>query len=185
METEKKIINLIIAFLSLILAALLYIQRGWKIAGVWIVIAIVFALVHIVLALIGERVEEYKSMQGSSVKQILPGTALTEIVLLGEENNRLASWNIYGKNGLVIGRDVGENHVSINLENSTYASMIDIEHAVLNYSGDCWYIEDVSEKNGVSIQKYDGRKYKLAYGKPCRLEKGDIIYIALTRLQIL
>ncbi len=63
--------------------------------------------------------------------------------------------------------------------------MIDIEHAVLNYSGDCWYIEDISEKNGVSIQKQDGRKYRIAYGKPCRLEKGDIIYIALTRLQIL
>lgn len=106
-------------------------------------------------------------------------------MLLGEDNTRLASWNIYGKNGLVIGRDVGENHVSINLEDTTYASMIDIEHAVLNYSGDSWYIEDISEKNGISVQKKDGRKYKLSYGKPCRLERGDIIYIALTRLEIL
>ena len=116
---------------------------------------------------------------------MLPSTALTELVLLGEEGDRLASWNIYGKNGIVIGRDVGENHVTVNLENSAYASMIDVEHAVLNYSGDSWYIEDISERNGVSIQKQDGRKYKLAYGKPCRLEKGDIVCVALTRLQIL
>ena len=33
--------------------------------------------------------------------------------------------------------------------------------------------------------KADGRRYKLAYGKPCRLECGDIIYVALTRLQVL
>lgn len=75
--------------------------------------------------------------------------------------------------------------MTVNLENSAYASMIDVEHAVLNYSGDSWYIEDISERNGVSIQKQDGRKYKLAYGKPCRLEKGDIVCVALTRLQIL
>ena len=28
------------------------------------------------------------------------------------------------------------------------------------------------------------KKYKLAAGKPCKLEKGDIIYIALTKLLV-
>lgn len=109
----------------------------------------------------------------------------TELVLLSEEGGHIASWNIYGKNGLVIGRDVGENQVTVNLENTTYASMIDIEHAVLNFSGNCWYVEDVSSKNGVSVQKEDGKKYRLSQGKPCRLELGDIIFIGLTRLQLL
>ena len=109
----------------------------------------------------------------------------TELVLLSEEGGHIASWNIYGRNGLVIGRDVGENHVTINLENTTYASMIDIEHAVLNYAGNNWYIEDISSKNGVSIQKRDGKKYKISPGKPCKLELGDIIFIGLTRLQLL
>jgi len=108
-----------------------------------------------------------------------------ELVLLNEEGGRQASWEIYGKNGIVIGRDVGENHVTVNLDHTTYAGMIDIEHAVLNFSGDAWYIEDISSQNGISIQKNDGRKYKISSGKPCRLELGDVIFVGLTRLQLL
>jgi len=178
----KKTINGIIAVLSLIIALLLALKQDWKYNIIWIIIAVLFAVIHIWWALDKGKVEEAKELRES---HILPETALTEVVLLGEDDTRLASWNIYGKNGIVIGRDIGENHVTINLDNSTYASMIDIEHAVLNFSEDSWYIEDISEKNGVSIQKKDGRKYKLSYTKPCKLEKGDIIYIALTRLQVL
>lgn len=179
----KKAINWIIAILSLAIVFILMMQkeRAW----IWIAIAAVFSLAHILMALKKEESENDRTKDSSVNPPVLPAAALTEIVLLGEDNSRLASWNIYGKNGLAIGRDVGENNVEINLEHSIYASMIDVEHAVLNYSGDSWYIEDISEKNGISIQKQDGKKYKLTYGKPCKLEKGDIIYIALTRLQIL
>lgn len=175
----KKMINWLIALLSMAIAMLL--AFGTNVSGLWIFIVIVFSLLHVVMAVKRKAVPAGEE----ACKPVLPSTALTELVLLGEEGDRLASWNIYGKNGIVIGRDVGENHVTVNLENSAYASMIDVEHAVLNYSGDSWYIEDISERNGVSIQKQDGRKYKLAYGKPCRLEKGDIVCVALARLQIL
>lgn len=190
----KTAMNWSIAILAVGIGVLL--RFGTDCSWIWIFAVAVFALLHIVWAVKGERNRDNGYVPGrksvlpgnspilSGGSPVLPCTALTELVLLGEDNNRLASWNIYGKNGLVIGRDVGENHVAINLDNSTYASMIEVEHAVLNYSGDNWYIEDISEKNGVSIQKQDGRKYKLAYGKPCKLEKGDIIYIALSRLQI-
>lgn len=176
----KRMINWIIAVLALVIAAIL--TFGTDAPQIWTALAVLFSLLHAALALWkGREVQE----QVSVVAPVLPDTAMTEVVLLGEDDSRLASWNIYGKNGIVIGRDVGENNVTINLNNSTYASMIDIEHAVLNYSGDNWYIEDISEKNGVSIQKRDGKKYKLTYGKPCKLEKGDMIHVALTRLQIL
>lgn len=175
----KKMINWLIALLSMAIAMLL--AFGTNASGLWIFIVMAFSLLHVVMAVKREAVPA----GGTVCKPVLPSTALTELVLLGEEGDRLASWNIYGKNGIVIGRDVGENHVTVNLENSAYASMIDVEHAVLNYSGDSWYIEDISERNGVSLQKQDGRKYKLAYGKPCRLEKGDIVCVALARLQIL
>ncbi len=178
----KKAINWLIAILSAMIAIILILETECSL--IWILVVAAFSLLHIIWALRKNQNEE-KSEDLQTNTPLLPYTAITEVVLLGEDNNRLASWNIYGKNGIVIGRDVGENNVSINLDNSTYASMIDIEHAVLNYSGDNWYIEDISDKNGVSIQKQDGRKYKLTYGKPCKLEKGDIIYIALTRLQIL
>lgn len=179
----KKAINWIIAILSL--AIVIILVFGTDCSRGWIAIAVVFSLVHVFMALKKDRSTKNRASGMSVNSPMLPDTALTEVVLLGEDNGRLASWNIYGKNGLVIGRDLGENNVEINLDNSIYASMIDVEHAVLNYSGDSWYIEDISEKNGVSIQKRDGKKYRLTYGKPCKLEKGDIIYIALTRLQIL
>ena len=116
-----------------------------------------FSLLHVVMAVKREAVPAGRI----ACKSVLPSTALTELVLLGEEGDRLASWNIYGKNGIVIGRDVGENHVTVNLENSAYASMIDVEHAVLNYSGDSWYIEDISERNGVSMTVPEGCYYVL------------------------
>lgn len=176
----KRIINWIIAILSLIIAVILIF--GTDAPRTWTVLAALFSVLHMGLAMWPER--EIQERAGVA-DPVLSDTALTEVVLLGEDDSRLASWNIYGKNGLVIGRDVGENDVTINLNDSTYASMIDVEHAVLNYSGGSWYVEDISEKNGVSIQKRDGRKYKLTYGKPCKLEKEDVIYVALTRLQIL
>ena len=183
----RRIIDGIIAALFLVIAILLIdmgvCNRNYANAGiVLLVLSLFFAILHIVWLWKPDQQKNivWSDMAGWSA----PGTALTELVLLGEDGTRLASWNIYGKNGVVIGRDIGENHVTVNLNNVTYASMIDIEHAVLNYSGDSWYIEDVSEKNGISIEKIDGKKYKIAYGKPCKLERGDIIHIALTRLQI-
>lgn len=176
----RRIINWCIAILALIIAVLLAFETN--ISRIWTIFAVLFSVLHMGLAMWkGREVQQHASV----MNPLNPDSALTEVVLLGEDDSRLASWNIYGKNGIVIGRDVGENQVTIDLNDSVYASMIDVEHAVLNYSGGNWYIEDISEKNGVCIQKQDGRKYKLAYGKPCKLEKRDVIYVALTRLQIL
>lgn len=180
----RKQIDRMIAGLFLLMALLLVILTDYRTSWYWSAIAVFLALLHIHWSI---RTEHRAGGEESGIAgdDPLPPCALTELVLLSEDDKKLARWNIYGKNGLVIGRDIGENQVTINLEDTTYASMIDREHAVLNYSGDSWYIEDISEKNGVSVQKKDGRKYKLSYGKPCRLEGGDIIYIAMTRLQIL
>ena len=104
--------------------------------------------------------------------------------MLIDEDQALASWSLYGKTVMVIGRDSGENQVNINLANSTYAGTVDVEHAVLNYSAGSWYVEDLNSKNGVSVQKGDKRKYKLAPGHPCLLARGDILYIGLVRLMI-
>lgn len=181
----KNIIDRAIAMIFLTIAIILIINAEWQSTWIGILIAIIGFGLHLYWSFAEEKLEYGSGEFIRDEKINASQTTLTELILLGEDGTRIASWNIYGKNGLVIGRDIRENHVSINLENATYASMIDIEHAVLNYSGDSWYIEDVSEKNGVSVEKMDGKKYKLSYGKPCKLDKGDIIYIALTRLQIL
>ncbi|MFR4350222.1 MAG: FHA domain-containing protein [Roseburia sp.] len=179
----KKRINQVIAVIFFLITVLVWdrlgIQHGWP----WMTAAVIAGIAHL-LWNAGDLEEREKNKFLSPGKDCGPGEALTELVLLSEEGSGLATWNIYQKNGVVIGRDVGENQVTVNLDQTTYASMVDVEHAVLNYSGNDWYIEDISERNGVSIQKADGRKYKLSYGKPCKLERGDIIFIAMTRLQI-
>lgn len=110
---------------------------------------------------------------------------ITEAVLLNEEDGVVASWLLHEKTSAVIGREAGENQVDINLNGSAYAAMVEVEHAVLNYTGGAWYVEDLSSKNGTSVQpRADGRKYKLAAGQPCRLHNGDILHIGLARLML-
>ena len=87
-----------------------------------------------------------------------------------------------GKDGLIT-EDVRENQVDIDLGQSPYASMVDIEHAVLNYSAGNWYVEDLGSSNGISIKKAsDGRVYRLSRDTACRLERGDCLYIGLNHL---
>lgn len=109
---------------------------------------------------------------------------ITELALLNEDNQVIATWEMYGKTSLVIGRDTGENQVNVNLNQAEFASMIDVEHAVLNYSGGNWYVEDLSSKNGISVVKPDGKKYRLSSDKPCLLGLDDILCVAMTRLLI-
>lgn len=119
------------------------------------------------------------------IDMVPAGSGITELVLLSEENTELAKWDLYGKTSLLIGRDTGENQVDVNLGHVTYASMINIEHTVLNYAAGNWYVEDLGSRNGVSVQAAaDGKKYKLAADKPCRLRRGDILFVGLTRLVI-
>lgn len=110
---------------------------------------------------------------------------IREIVLLSEENTELMVWDLYGKTALVIGRDIKENRVDIDLSHSAYASMVEIEHAVLNFSAGYWYVEDLGSRNGIRIKKADdGFMYQLSTDTPCRLEAGDCLYVGLNRLQM-
>lgn len=143
-------------------------------------------LVAVVFFYLTVKREQPKEVLHFSANQVSRSTAkITELVLLSEEDTEVARWDIYGKTGIVIGRDLGENDVDINLNYVADAGLIDVEHAVLNYCLNNWYIEDLGSKNGISILKSeDGRRYKLASDQPCRLEKGDVIYIAFTKLLI-
>ena len=167
------------ALLCMVIAGLLCYQMGLRAGWPWAAAAATVGVLHMMLP-----TQSLHAGQKSDRNQYVPPATPTELVLLNEEGGDLALWDIYGKNGIVIGRDVGENQVTVNLDHTEYASMIDVEHAVLNYTKDTWYVEDISSKNGVSVQKSDGRKYRLSYGKPCRLEQGDILFIGLARLQL-
>lgn len=110
---------------------------------------------------------------------------ISEILLLGEDNNITDTWDIYGKTSIVFGRDEGEFQVDVNLKNTDYAGTIDGEHAVMNYSGGSWYIEDLDSENGTRIQRGgEGKMYKVSSREPCRVERGDIIYLGLAPVKV-
>ena len=110
---------------------------------------------------------------------------ISEILLLGEENNITAVWDIYGKTSTVFGKEAKENQIDINLKNTDYAGTIDGEHAVMNYSNGSWYIEDLESENGTRIQRGgEGEKYRVSSREPCKVEKNDIIYLGLAPIKI-
>lgn len=173
----RTIWNLMIAVLSLGFAVVAYFYKEGVVqlvlTGVGIVLSIYFFL----------EVRKKEDIRTHEIEPLM-GTQVTELALLNEEDAPISYWQMYGKSSLVIGLDLGENHVDVNLLHTTYASTIDVEHAVLNYSGGNWYVEDNDSKNGVHVRKSDGRNYKLNNAKPCLVEKGDVISISMAKLKL-
>jgi len=175
---KRGLMDLIIACVSLsvFILAFFYMQEA-----LWLLIAsgICFCVFLTLGILTRDKPLYFKKMdmQGNSA------IGARQLVLLSEKNTELTSWDLFDRISLIIGRDVGENHVDINLSDVTYGSFIDIEHAVLNYAGEQWYIEDLHSQNGVRVEKKgDRQQYRLASDKPCKVESGDVIYIAQTKL---
>ncbi|WP_459767662.1 FHA domain-containing protein [Alkaliphilus crotonatoxidans] len=110
---------------------------------------------------------------------------ITVIALLNEEDEIIREWELYGKTAVVIGRNTKEIQVDVDLSDVTYASLIDPQHAVMNFASGNWYIEDVHSQNGIGLQKESERtSSRLAKDKPCKVIKGDIVLIAKTKLLI-
>lgn len=173
-----KIVDLLILICCLVAFAMAYQYEEGMRQFAFCCGSLVLATYVFISSMCGAKEAEQKKGQLPVKKGI------TELALINDENQTIATWELYGKTSLVIGLDVGENHVDVNLMESAYASMIDVEHAVLNYVSGSWYVEDMGSENGLDIVKSDGKKYKLATAKPCLVEKGDVIYISLTKLKL-
>lgn len=106
-----------------------------------------------------------------------------ELILLNEEERPVKSWDLTGKTAVVIGRRNKDEDVDIDLSDCEYSALINIQHGVLNYCLDCWYLEDLNSKNGIRIRKVeDGICYQVTQSRPCKISSGDVIYIARTKL---
>ena len=180
---EKRLVDLLLILTggAIALVSCFYLEGDSR----WCLVALGCGMILIFLILAIREKPSIPLEAGAPLLDMPPAAKVTEVVLLNEEDQTLAVWPLYGKVSMAIGRDVGENHVDINLSPSAYASTVDVEHAVLNYTGGSWYVEDLASQNGVSVQSgKDGRKYKLASDQPCKLEAGDIVCIGLARLLI-
>lgn len=109
--------------------------------------------------------------------------AIKSIALINEENEIIREWELWQKVAMVIGKETSSNYVDIDLKDSIYSNLIEDEHAVLNYAGGTWYVEDLCSENGVGIKKIDdGIQYRAVKNSPCRIKKGDILFIGKTKL---
>ena len=126
-----------------------------------------------------------KFLENESARINSKVNTISTISLLNKNGDEIFSWELYGKTSAVIGKDLGENFVDIDLSKNPYASMIDVQHAVLNYADGNWYIEDLDSQNGISIKKIGEENiYKLSPLQPCKLDFGDIIFIGMCQLKL-
>lgn len=105
------------------------------------------------------------------------------VALLNENGKLIKEWNIHGKMTMLIGKQTKRNEVDIDLSDSAYDALIHDEHALMNFAAGNWYLEGLHMPSGISVKKGNDRiRYRLVGSRPCRLEPGDVLYIANTRL---
>lgn len=154
-------------------------------------LAKIFLMIFGLIIFVNSSYTLYKSfsddnfLENKFAKKISDSKSISIISLLNKNGEIIFSWELYGKTSAVIGKDIGENVVDIDLGKNPYASMIDIQHAVLNYAEGNWYVEDLDSQNGISIKKFgDNKIYKLSSLQPCKLDFGDIIFIGMCQLKL-
>lgn len=110
---------------------------------------------------------------------------ISKIVMLNEENQVLKQWSVYGKAGVLIGRNTPNSSVDIDLSNTALEALVSDEHALLNYTNGSWYVEDNDSEQGTAVQKVgENEVIYLNKSEPMRLNLGDIIFIGKTILQV-
>ncbi len=189
MEKSRKIkiaADVVMLFCGAILFAVLRYDSWFKGKGT-IIKAGLFLCMAVILADLLYQSFLLKSASPSSRKlqesgKVKAGLGIERLILLDEQNKPVKSWDMEGRTAMLIGRSGGEEDVDVDLEDCAYSSFIDFLHAALNFAQDQWYVEDLGSQNGIKIRKVvDGECYKVM-GRPCKVEAGDILYIANTRL---
>lgn len=108
-----------------------------------------------------------------------------EIVLFDEQGRRQKSWSLEQSDSLLIGKGTENNPVDIDLSGSASAQIISKHHAMLNETDRGWFMEDLNSKNGTRVKKRTQNAIMdLKRVGAVRVEAGDIIFIAGTKLQI-
>ena len=107
------------------------------------------------------------------------------VALINEEGTTLLEWSVQGKTSMIIGKSTPKEPVDIDLSGSAVAQMISKQHAVLNYTEEGWFIDDIDSKNGTRVRKVSQNSIMdVKLVGSVQVEVGDIIYIANTMLQI-
>ena len=171
---SMQLINLFIGVIIALICVVAYMTiDSIEVRGIIIVAAIITGIVCFV--------NLYKDLHKE--ENIKDESNISGIELVNEENEIIRTWDIGEKISFLIGKNTIDEQVFIDLNSSIYSTLIENNHAVLNYAAGKWYIEDLSSRSGVSIQKIDNnKKYRIVKDTPCELKKGDIIFISKVKL---
>ncbi|OXM85388.1 FHA domain-containing protein [Paenibacillus rigui] len=170
-------IDLLIGLLVVITLAYTYIWN--PVSGLKLIVA--FILMACVAAFMLK-----KHRFSANPEALASPAAISKLALLNEDGQRVKEWFIQGETSLLIGKSASDNEADIDLSEAEYASLISKQHAVLNFASGVWYLEDLDSRNGVGLKKQGagGPKQVLENETPHKVESGDIIYIANTRLLV-
>ena len=105
------------------------------------------------------------------------------IFLKDSEDYDMKIWKIGRATSLLIGKQSPRNRVDIDVSEGIYSNLVSRAHGILNRVNGIWYYEDLGSQNGSGIERsLDKRKIKLKKNIPVKVESGDIIYLATTKI---
>lgn len=108
---------------------------------------------------------------------------ITRIVLVDDSGKSIRTWTVGNRISFLIGKNTKQSEVDIDLSATEYSELISRQHAVLNYAEGTWFIEDLGSRNGSGIQRMnETERFKIESGKLYKLNAGDAIYIANTKI---
>ena len=108
---------------------------------------------------------------------------LENIILKNCDDYDIKVWKIGRATSLLLGKKTPRNKVDIDVGEAMYGNLVSRAHGILNRVNGLWYYEDLGSQNGSGIERIkDKRKVKLKKNMPVKVESGDIIYLATTKL---
>lgn len=111
---------------------------------------------------------------------------LESIILKNSEDYDIKIWKVGRATSLLIGKKTPRNKVDIDVSEGIYSNLVSRAHGLLNRVNGVWYYEDLGSQNGSGIEKKsDRRKVKIRRNTPIKVESGDIIYLATTKLLLI
>ena len=121
-----------------------------------------------------ERVKEIEDLEKKQIEHIF---------LKDSEDYDMKIWKIGRATSLLIGKQSPRNRVDIDVSEGIYSNLVSRAHGILNRVNGIWYYEDLGSQNGSGIERsLDKRKIKLKKNIPVKVESGDIIYLATTKI---
>lgn len=177
--------NLLWAGIGALIVVVLYLDASTVMKAVILSVIVVFAACYMWFVYYKATNEIVMATPVKETKKTESKNNVTKLCLLNDEHQVLKQWELAGRAGVVIGKNTEFNQVDIDLGDTALSALISEEHAVLNYTGNSWLVEDYDSEQGTAVQKFlDTDIHYLNKQERVKLDPGDMIYIGKSILQV-